>query len=144
MGIMPNGLVWTFCATSAISRQATRPWANSSSRWEYTSRAFADLRTVDSTVFDTYAQACRERGLWPMISIGTTHSQKQQSPIVLTKFATCLPSCFICAKFPIPFVYRNSTRKRWPKNSYGQFADAQTTTHCRKLTHFSTELYCLP
>ena len=60
-------------------------------------------------------------------SIGTSPSQKQQSPIVLTKFATCLPSCFTCAKFPILFVYENNTKKRWPKISSERFADVQTT-----------------
>ena len=58
-----------------------------------------------------------------MISIGTWHSQKQQSPIVLTKFATCLPSCFTCSKFPILFVYGNNTKKRWPKISSERIAD---------------------
>ena len=70
-----------------------------------------------------------------------THGSHARSPIVLTKFATCLPSCFTCAKFPILFVYGNNTKKRWPKISSELFADAQTTTRYRTLTQFSTELY---
>ena len=102
--------------------------------------SFADLRTVDGTVFETYAEACRERGLLADDQ-HCTHGSHARSPIVLTKFATCLPSCFTCAKFPILFVYGNNTKKRWPQISSELFADAQTTTRYRTLTQFSTELY---
>ena len=73
--------------------------------------SFADLQTV--FLIRTRKRAANA-DFRPMISIGILHSQ-QRSPIVRTKFATCLPSCFTCAKFPILFVFGSNTKKQWPK-----------------------------